>query len=73
MHNVVVAFQVKVPSNRLADLHVSNDRVIGVEAEAMRSERETAQGGHILCSLPPLLSADECISSWRYLCLGDTY
>jgi len=55
--DVVVAFQVKVPSNRLADLHVSDDSVIGVEAEAVRSERETAEGSHILSGLPPLLSA----------------
>jgi len=61
MHDVVVAFQSEVPSDRLADLHVPDDSVVGVEAEAMRSEWETAEGGHILCSLPPLLSAGDCV------------
>jgi len=59
MHNVVVAFQREIPSNRLADLHVPDDSVVGVKAEAVRSEWETAEGSHILCSLPPLLSAGD--------------
>jgi len=61
MHDVIVAFKRKIPCNRLADLHVSDDGVVGIEAEAMRSERETTERGHILCSLPPLLSTDECV------------
>jgi len=61
MDDVVVALQREVPCDGLADLHVSDDSVVGIEAEAVRSEWETAERSHVLGCLPPLLSAGDLI------------